>query len=170
MKYLDYIVLPATLDDCKEIAVVKRQVWETTYRGIYSDKKIDGYNYFEQEEKFKKLVLSKKQELFVAKHNDNIVAYICIGEPLRPFKTYNREIILFYILKEHQGKGLGRFLFNFAYDKLKQKGTNQFIISCNKYNLPARFFYEKMGGKPIHEDDDMEEKSIPQVKFLYQIH
>lgn len=170
MKYLDYEIIPATLEDCKEIAKVKRQVWETTYRGIYSDAKIDGFNYEEQEEKFKKLVLSKKQDLFVAKQNGNIVAYICTGEPLRPFKTYNREIILFYILKEHQGKGLGRALYDFAYNKLKEIGTNQFIISCNKYNLPARGFYEKMGGKMVHEDEDQDEKSIPQVKFLYQIY
>ena len=170
MNYLDYEIKPATVDDCKEIAIVKRKVWETTYRGIYNDAKIDGFNYDEHAEKFKKLVLSKKQELFIARQNDSIVAYICIGEPLRPFKTYNREIILFYILKEHQGKGLGRALFEFAYRKLKEKGTNQFIISCNKYNLPARGFYEKMGGKPVHEDEDMEEKSIPQVKFLYQIY
>ena len=83
MNYLDYEIKPATVDDCKEIAIVKRKVWETTYRGIYNDAKIDGFNYDEHAEKFKKLVLSNKQELFIARQNDSIVAYICIGEPLR---------------------------------------------------------------------------------------
>ncbi|MBE5755442.1 MAG: GNAT family N-acetyltransferase [Clostridiales bacterium] len=169
MKFKNYEIRKATESDCKELAAVKLQVWETTYRGIYSDAKIDGYNYTEQEEKFKYLANSKDQHLYIATLNEKIVGYMCYGKALRPFKTYKNEIILFYILKEHQGQGLGRALFDFGYTKLKEMGTNQFIISCNKYNIPAQGFYAKMGGKLIHTDDDNENKSLPQVKFLYQI-
>jgi ribosomal protein S18 acetylase RimI-like enzyme len=169
MEFKNYTIRLATLDDCKDLSVLKRQVWETTYRGIYSDEKIDGYNYESQEEKFKNLVKSKKQHLYIATQNNNVVAYMCYGESLRPFKTYKNEIILFYIQKEHQGVGLGRALFEVGYNELKKLGTNQFIISCNKYNHPAQGFYEKMGGKLVHIDEDNNDKSIPQVKYLYQI-
>ena len=46
---------------------------------------------------------------------------------------------------------------------------NLFLISCNKYNLPAQGFYEKMGGKKVYIDDDMGNKSIPQIKYEYII-
>ena len=169
MEFKNYIIRKATKDDCNELAVLKRQVWETTYRGIYSDTKIDSYNYAEQEEKFKKLVKSRTQHLYIATFNETPIAYMCYGESLRPFRTYKNEIILFYIQKEHQGQGLGRALFNLGVESLRKMGTNQFIISCNKYNHPAQGFYEKMGGKLVHIDDDNEDKSIPQVKYLYQI-
>ena len=47
------------------------------------------------------------------------------------------------------------------------KEYDEFFISCNKYNYNARKFYEKMGGILIHEDDDNEDKSLVQVKYLY---
>jgi len=68
-----------------------------------------------------------------------------------------------------QGTGLGRKLFNIAYNKIKEKGYKEFFISCNKYNNSAHKFYERMGEKIIHIDEDNEDKSIPQVNFLYKI-
>ena len=82
----------------------------------------------------------------------------------------NEDIIgLLYLLKSCQGTGLGRKLFNIAYNKIKENGYKEFFISCNKYNYSAQKFYEKMGGKIIRIDEDNEDKSIPQVKFLYKI-
>lgn len=46
------IVRRAREDDCEKIARVKRAVWETTYRGIYPDEKIDGFDFSAQAEKF----------------------------------------------------------------------------------------------------------------------
>lgn len=43
------------------------------------------------------------------------------------------------------------------------------FVCCNKYNVPAQKFYERMGGSIIHIDDDNEDMSIPQIKFLYKI-
>jgi hypothetical protein len=42
---MDYVIRLATEKDCNELARVKHNCWETTYRGIYSDEKIDNFDY-----------------------------------------------------------------------------------------------------------------------------
>ena len=82
---------------------------------------------------------------------------------------YTYLIDYLYFLKDYQGHGLGSEVFKFAYNKMKEKEINEFFVACNKYNLPARKFYEKMGGEIIDIDEDNEDKSIPQVKYEYKI-
>ena len=91
------------------------------------------------------------------------------GVPIRPFEDYEQEIGLLYLLKEYRGNGIGSELFDLATEVITIAGYDRFFISCNKYNEPAKKFYEKMGGKLVHEDLDNEDKSIPQVKYHYDI-
>lgn len=166
---MDYKIRLATIEDCKEIAKVKRSAWETTYRGIYSDEKLDNYNFKEQESKFKEIVNNENINLYVVEIENKIVGYVSYGKPMRDFREYEQEIGLLYILKECQGKGIGKKLFSLAYENIKNKGYKEFFISCNKYNLNAQKFYEAMGGKIVWQDEDNEDKSIPQIKYHYDV-
>ena len=103
---MEYNIRLAKFTDCSTLSIIKRKVWETTYRGIYPDEKLDNYDYRKHEEKF---------------------------------------------------------------IDIREKGVNEFFISCNKYNINGQKFYEKMGGKIINIDEDNIDKSIPQVKFHYDI-
>lgn len=162
-------IRPATIADCKTLAILKKEIWETTYRGIYPDEKFDNYDYAKNEEKFKFFVNSNTQELYVVTDDENLIAYIEFGEPFRPFKDYTQEIGLFYIKQEYQNQGLGRKLFELALDYIKSTGAKSFFISCHKYNLNAQKFYEKMGGKIVDIDEDSANDGVPQVKFEYSI-
>ena len=157
----------ATYDDCKSLSLLKREIWETTYRGIYPDEKIDNYDYTKNEEKFKSFIDNENQFLYVVTYINEIVGYIEFGEPFRPFKDYEQEIGLFYLRKDFQGKGIGRTLFNLAYDYFKNLNISKFFISCHKFNFNARAFYEKMGGKIVQVDDDSANVGFPQFKFEY---
>lgn len=160
----------ATEKDCRDLSILKRAVWETTYRGIYPDKKLDSYDIDLNENKFKSIVEKQAQKLFIVLENSRIVGYMSCGEILRPFDKYTHDIGLLYLLKDYQGKGLGSRLFNLAKDELQSQGITEFIVSCNKYNLSAQQFYTKMGGKIIKTDEDNDkDKSMPQVKFLFLI-
>lgn len=165
----EYIIRLATENDCEELSYLKHQVWDETYRGIYPDEKIDKFDYEKNKNSFINIVNNHEIELYVVEYNGKLVGYMDYGTPYRPFRDFKQEIGLLYLLKLCQGTGLGRKLFNIAYNKIKEKGYKDFFISCNKYNYPARKFYEKIGGKIIHVDEDNEDKSIPQVKFLYEI-
>ena len=166
---MEYNIRYAELTDCKKLSIVKRQVWETTYRGIYPDEKLDNYDYKKHEEKFISIINNKNVELYIAEVENEIIGYMECGTPIRPFSDYNQEIGLLYLLKEYQGYGIGKKLFLLGYSRIKEKGVNEFFISCNKYNLNGQKFYEKMGGKIIHIDEDNVDKSIPQVKFHYDV-
>lgn len=165
----DYNIRLATENDCYELSKLKHEVWNTTYRGIYPDEKIDNFDFGKNKNKFVEIINNPEIELYVVEHNGKLVGYMDYGTPHRPFENYNQEIGLLYLSKDCQGAGLGRKLFNIAYDKIKEKGYKEFFISCNKYNYPSQKFYKKMGGKIIHIDEDNEDRSIPQVKFLYKI-
>lgn len=60
-------------------------------------------------------------------------------------------------------------MFNFAYEEIRNTGVDRFFISCNKFNINAQKFYEKMGGKIIHIEEDDANDGVPQVKFEYII-
>ncbi len=154
-------------EDCRSISILKRTIWETTYRGIYPDEKLNKYDVDKNENKFKNMINEKSQKLFVLLDNSKIIGYMSCGEILRAFDNYTHDIGLLYLLKEYQGKGLGLKLFKYAQEELKNQGITEFIVSCNKYNLPAKQFYSKMGGKIIKIDECNEDKSIPQVKFKF---
>lgn len=168
-KNLDYKIRLATKDDVSELSKLKHDVWETTYRGIYSDSKIDNYDYKKNEDKFLGYINNPDVNIYVACDNDKIIGYMECGMPKRPFEDYEQEIGLLYILKEYQGQGVGKELFNLAYNEIKNKGYKEFFISCNKYNKNAQEFYKRMGGEVVHIDEDNIDKSIPQVHFLYKI-
>lgn len=166
---MDYEIRLAKKDDCKKLSKLKRDIWETTYRGIYPDEKIDNFNFEENEKKFLNIIENKNVELYVLVVEGKIVGYMSCGEPIRKFQNFKHEIGLLYIQQDFQGKGYGKILFEKGKESIKENGACEFFISCNKYNVNAQKFYEKMGGKIIHVDPDTGDKSCDQVKFLYNI-
>ena len=164
----NFEIRKAIYSDCHDLSILKREIWETTYRGIYPDEKLDNYDYAKNEDKFKSFVDSENQELYVVLDNNILIAYIEFGTPFRPFRDYEQEIGLFYIKQSYQKQGIGRQLFNLAFKHIKDTGVDKFFISCNKYNLNAQEFYKKMGGQIVHIDEDFENDN-PQVKFEYKI-
>lgn len=166
----DFKIRKAKSSDCFDLSLLKREIWETTYRGIYPDSKIDNYDYQENEKRFKNFINNPNQQLYVVTNDDNnIIGYIEFGKPFRPFRDYNQEIGLFYIRKDYQRHGLGTKLFDLASKQIKFNGSDKFFISCHKYNLDAQKFYKKMGGKIVHIDNDSANDGLPQIKFEYNI-
>ena len=169
MKNLNYIIRLACDNDCLELSKLKHTVWSENYCGIYSDEKIDNFDFEKNRLKFLNIISNPNVNLYVVEDNKKIVGYMSCGMPYRPYKDYKQEIGLLYLLKEYQKKGIGKELFNIAYNEIKENGYNDFFISCNKYNINAQEFYKKMGGIIDKIDDDNIDKSIPQVKFIYKI-
>lgn len=164
-----YTIRLANEKDSLELSKLKKQVWIETYIGIYSNERINNYDFEKNNDKFLNIINNPDIDLYVVEDNDRIVGYMDYGIPSRPYKDYEQEIGLLYLLKDYQGMGIGRELFNIAYNNIKEKGYDVFFISCNKYNTKAQEFYKRMGGIVDQIDDDNIDKSIPQVKFLYKI-
>lgn len=161
-------IVNANVQMCKELALIKRQVWESTYRGIYPDIKFDDFNVDNETEKFVNMLNNPKSSLYVALVDNKIVGYMAIGKSPRRIDVDYEEIVLLYILKDFQGLGIGKQFFDIAKEKLKKQNTDYFIVYCNKYNYNAQNFYKKMGCEVISVDDDNIDKSLPQIKFIYR--
>ncbi len=166
---MDYTIRKATLDDCEELSRLKHVLWDQTYRGIYSDEKIDEFDYEKHKNKFMKIIDDPNVTLYVVEASGKLIGYMDYGVPYRPYKDYAQEIGLLYLLSNYQRHGIGTQLFNIGYNGIKDKGYDEFFISCNKYNTKAQEFYKRMGGEIINVDEDMEDKSYPQMTFLYKI-
>lgn len=85
---------------------------------------------------------------FKAIIDDTIVGYISGHLTMR----YNcdAEIQSFYILKEHQGKGVGKRLFDHFIKWMEQQGAKSLCVGFDSNN-PYQSFYIKQGGKYLNE-------------------
>lgn len=169
IKYININIRLAREEDCKKLSTLKQIVWKETYKGIYSDERINGYDYEKNVLKFKDIISNKELSLYVVQDGSEIVGYMSVGVPRRKYSDYEQEIGLLYLKKDYQKLGLGKRLFRIACSEIKKKGYDRFFVSCNKYNMEARDFYLKMGGTLVCEDADSDEKHLVQVKYHYDV-
>ena len=152
----------AVLEDCLDLSILKGQVWNTTYKGIYPDEKLSGYDVVKNESIFQNIVNNPDIDLYVALDADKIVGLMTCGKPYRPFMDFQQEIGLLYILKEYQRKGIGKTFFEIARNQMKTNRYTKFFLSVNSKNFDAQKFYESMGGVIIYQDD-------VSIKYSYQV-
>ena len=80
-------------------------------------------------------------------------------------KHISGELYAIYILKEYQGKGIGRLLVQSVVDDLKDKNLNSMLIWAIEEN-PACRFYETLGGKKIDtEEIEIAGKKLSEVAY-----
>lgn len=69
--------------------------------------------------------------------------------PVGYFSIIKKEDNLFlskiYVLKKHRGKGVGKFMMEFVFQKAKELGLISISLTVNKNNNDAIEAYEKMG-------------------------
>ena len=164
-----FVIRLARAEDAQALARVKRRAWESSYRGIYPDEKLDNYDYDRQAAGFAERAAKPNAQLFVAEYDCVPVGYMCLEKIERSALGLNHEISLLYLLKEYQGRGFGREMFETGRKELARLGAESFVIACNKYNLPAQGFYKAMGGTLIKVDEDALDRSVPQKYFRFNI-
>ena len=139
----------ATVEDCYAIAALKGIVWNTTYKGIYSDEALNGYDVKKNEQILKSIVNNPEIEVYVATVYDRIVGFMTCGKPYKPFRHYEQEVGLLYILKEYQKQGIGKGFFEIARKQVKEAGYKEFMVGVNSQNVNAIQFYLAMGGEIV---------------------
>ncbi len=152
----------ATLTDCYDLAVLKGNVWNTTYQGIYPQEKLTGYDVEKNKRIFETIIENPEISLYVAIADDQIVGFMTCGKPYKPFREYGQEIGLLYILKEYQRQGIGRAFFHIANKLVTERGYKEFFLSVNRRNYEAQKFYLAMGGEVLCEEGE-------QVRIGYKI-
>ena len=148
----DVIFRKATVEDCRALSELKRDVWITTYSGIYSQEKLDGYDVDKNESIFRSFVERQDIELYLAENNGKPIGLMTVGKPYKLYNEYDQEVALLYIRKDFQRMGIGRKFLEIAKDEVRQKGFDRFVLSVNEKNANAIAFYEAMGGTTVCQD------------------
>ncbi|WP_232620919.1 MULTISPECIES: GNAT family N-acetyltransferase [Virgibacillus] len=138
----------ANSNDALGVAKVQVNSWKTTYNNIVPDEYLEQMTYENREKKWKDII--PKQDVFVAENNKGeIVGFSNAGEERTgKYPDYKGELYAIYILKEHQGKGIGKLLLNPVVESLKDKNIFSMAVSVLEENK-SRLFYEHLGAKEI---------------------
>ena len=141
----------ATIKDIKVIREIAFKTWPVTYGEILSKAQIDYMlDIFYSEETLMDKLANKRHHFLVLKENE-----ICLG-----FASYEHHYLnsnftrlhKFYLLNEHQGKGMGKLMLDKIVALAKDNKTDKISLNVNRFNK-AFVFYQKMGFEIIADED-----------------
>ncbi|WP_280771609.1 GNAT family N-acetyltransferase [Salipaludibacillus daqingensis] len=138
----------ANLSDAKGIAKVHVDSWRTTYKNIIPDEFLNNLSYERREKLWMKNI--PEGNVFVAENNDGDLVGFSSGGKERngKYEGYEGELSSIYILKEFQGRGIGKLLAKEVVQDLKSLGINTMLVLVLEDNK-SRLFYDSLGGKVI---------------------
>ena len=153
----------ATEDDAQTIIELRKQIWATTYRGLYPDSMIDDFDYAWHLEKELQRIRHPEYRVYRLVKNDRNIGYLSMR------KTDVVMLQSLYVLEEYQHQGIGRTAFEFVKQYCRENDADSFICHCLPENWNARKFYEKMDGTVICEDMDNEESWMNSVIYRFVV-
>ncbi len=151
MVNLAMTIREARTTDAAGMARVNVESWKSTYAGIVPQEYLDSLSY-EQRFATWHARLTDASKLwpgwfyYVAEENNEIVGLAGGGPDRSGNQLYSSELGALYLLKSHQGRGLGRQLISAVALRFKKQGYNSMLVWVLQKNT-YRSFYETLGGK-----------------------
>jgi GNAT superfamily N-acetyltransferase len=157
----------AFASDARSIAEVHVTAWRETYCGIVPDSYLDGLSVDEREALWRRLdTPSHPGFAFVAVNGAGRVLGFASGGPRRDGPDeYAGELNAIYLLRDVQGRGIGRRLVAAVARELAARGMRSMLLWVFTEN-PARGFYEALGGKLLTAQQfEIEGVTITEVSY-----
>ncbi|MCX6129304.1 MAG: GNAT family N-acetyltransferase, partial [Proteobacteria bacterium] len=139
--------------DAAAIAATHVQTWQTAYRGIIPDEFLAKLSIADRQNFWEKhlAALPAGSHIYVAVDSKAQVLGFSSAGPNRDQEyPYDGEVMALYLLKEQQGHGIGRHLFQASIDCLVDSGCRKMLVWVLAQN-PTCLFYAHLGGRPIAE-------------------
>ena len=158
----------AILSDAKVIAKVHVDCWKTTYKNIVSDEYLNNLTYESREQLWKNNI--PNGGVYVAENKEGEIVGFSSGgiERSGNYNGFEGELYAIYILKEYQGKGIGKALVKPIIDKIKEMGLSSMLVLVLKDNI-SRLFYEALGGKKIATVEvDIAGEKLPELVYGWE--
>ncbi len=155
--------LPARPEEAGIVSELRRRAWETTYRGIFPDEMMDGFDFAWHTERDLQRIESDRFSVYFLVAGDEKIGYLILqkGEPF--------HLQSLYLLQEHRGRGYGTQVFAFVRQYCRERGIRQFHLDCHPDNVGAMNFYAKMGGTIISRDLGHERNEENGVTFAFDV-
>ena len=147
--------------DADRIAGLRREIWATTYRGIYPDALIDDYDREAHRRKDLIRIRDRANRVFLIRDGEQPIGYFSyrVGETL--------HITSLYLLAAYQRHGIGAKVMRHVRAVCREQGFDRFTCNCNAHNLPAQTFYERMGGEAVGTDVGHENPREDQITYRF---
>jgi len=145
---LQHVIFPAGPGDAEALAETHVAAWRESYRGLIADSYLDRMSVPIHARRFERALIrpGPHDATLAAAGRDGIVGYAS-GGPSRTRKPGEAEIHTLYVRMAAQRQGLGAGLLIAMARIFADQGARSLMISTLRDNLPARGFYEHMGGQ-----------------------
>ena len=153
---------PATPSDAPLIAALRQRCWAATYRGVYPDAMIDGFDHAWHTERDLKRITDGRHIVHLIEQDGQPLGYIILHPGQTPL------LMSLYILPEHHRQGIDRAAFALIRERFRSLGHSSFICHCLPQNSAARSFYERMGGTLCGEDSGSPEPWQDSVIYRFE--
>lgn len=150
-------------DDAKLIASLRHAIWDTTYRGIYPDEAIDGFDLERHTQHDLERMKDPSLRVYLIRRGDRPIGYFShkTTEPV--------NIESLYLLEEYQRRGIGKQALMVVKQYCAERGILKYYCNCNAHNYPAQGFYRTMGGAVVKRDEGHKNKREDQLTFEFQV-
>src|SRR5574344_1012516 len=147
---MEYIIRKRKKEDAKELAHAIAEVWNDTYKGIVEQSFLDNLYKYESESADRIISnMDNQPYYYILEINNKIAGWIYFELESQKYNGA-AEIHSLYVLKEYQGHGYGKILYNYAVENVKNQNINKLVIGCLDGNK-SNEFYKHMGGKYIKD-------------------
>ena len=137
----------ATLYDAPRIAALHALSWQKTYRGILRDEYLNAEVLRDRLAVWRQRLTKpvEKQWVWLATDGSKLLGFVCVIGDHDP--DWGSLIDNLHIHPDVKGRGLGASLMREAAEWMKENcAIQRFYLWVYEDNLPARQFYEKLGG------------------------
>jgi len=140
--------------DAADIARVQVATWRAAYAGIVSADFLAQLSEERRREQWQWYIADDQHAVFVAEDGGRrVVGFAACGPVRTPVESCTGEVHAIYVLPEAQRGGLGRALVAAAAGWLRSASHRALAIWVLRDNVPARRFYEALGGQLGAEQD-----------------
>ena len=151
----------AVSSDAAAIAEVHVACWRQAYAGLVPDRMLAELSVDARSAAWTRILAECEQvpatTVHVACDAGRIIGFVCSGgqrsADLR--ERFEGEVSAIYVLRQAQGRGIGRALMTNAARDLRASGMHGAALWVLRDNWPARGFYERLGGEPAAERVDL---------------
>jgi ribosomal protein S18 acetylase RimI-like enzyme len=140
------MIRPAAAFDVPGIAWVHVQSWRETYVDLLPQSVLDGLSIEARERQWWRTLEVPTTGVFVVDTPDDVhdvIGFSSVGQS--EDERFDAELFTLYVLKSHQGRGIGRRLWDAALVFAQSQGAKNLVLWVLETN-PSRGFYERMGG------------------------
>jgi ribosomal protein S18 acetylase RimI-like enzyme len=162
--------------DVEGIAKAHVQGWRESYKDFLTPEALAGLSVDERMQMWQRALAEAepRAKLLVAETDDGEIVGFIRGGPIRDkgagLLGTEAEIFAIYLLDRVKRQGIGRRLMTGVFDHLAAHGVRSVGLWVLKENLPARRFYEALGGQPGPEQSfDVRGQMVTEVAYRFEL-